>query len=51
MTTVFVRQGHYAIDPEIIRAYPPADITIDRIGDLALHVESQWIERDLWDRQ
>ena len=34
LTTVFVRQGHYAHDPSVVAAYPPADITIDRIGDL-----------------
>jgi FMN phosphatase YigB (HAD superfamily) len=34
VTTVFPRQGHYALDPKIIAAYPPADITIERIGDL-----------------
>ena len=34
LTTVFVRQGHYAHDPSVVGAYPPADITIDRIGDL-----------------
>jgi FMN phosphatase YigB (HAD superfamily) len=34
LTTVFVRQGHYAHDPSIVGAYPPADVTIDRIGDL-----------------
>lgn len=34
LTTIFVRQGHYALDPKIIAAYPPADMTIDRIGDL-----------------
>jgi hypothetical protein len=33
VTTVFPRQGHYAFDPEIIAAHPPADITIERIGD------------------
>jgi FMN phosphatase YigB (HAD superfamily) len=33
-TTVFPRQGHYATDPEILAAYPPADVTVDRIGDL-----------------
>lgn len=33
-TTVFVRQGHYATDPNIISSYPPADISIERIGDL-----------------
>jgi FMN phosphatase YigB (HAD superfamily) len=35
LTTVFPRQGHYALDPEIGAAYPPADITIERIGELA----------------
>ena len=34
LTTVFPRQGHYALDPKIIAACPPADITIERIGDL-----------------
>jgi len=34
VTTVFVRQGHYAHDPEILAEYPPADLTIGRIGDL-----------------
>jgi hypothetical protein len=34
VTTVFVRQGHYAIDPEILATYPAADISIGRIGDL-----------------
>jgi len=37
VTTVFPRQGHYAHDPEILAAYPPADVTIDRIGDLLAH--------------
>jgi FMN phosphatase YigB (HAD superfamily) len=34
VTTVFPRQGHYALDPKIVAAYPPADIAIARIGDL-----------------
>jgi hypothetical protein len=34
VTTVFPRQGHYALDPKIVAAYPPADITINRIGEL-----------------
>jgi FMN phosphatase YigB (HAD superfamily) len=34
VTTVFVRQGHYATDPKIVASYPPADISIERIGDL-----------------
>ena len=35
LTTVFPRQGHYAHDPEILATYPPADVTVERIGDLA----------------
>lgn len=34
VTTVFPRQGHYAIDPAILAAYPAADISLSRIGDL-----------------
>jgi FMN phosphatase YigB (HAD superfamily) len=34
VTTVFPRQGHYARDPNIVAAYPPADISIERVGDL-----------------
>jgi FMN phosphatase YigB (HAD superfamily) len=34
VTTVFVRQGHYAHDPEVFKKYPPADISVERIGDL-----------------
>jgi FMN phosphatase YigB (HAD superfamily) len=34
LTTVFPRQGHYAQDPKVLAEYPPADITIERIGDL-----------------
>jgi FMN phosphatase YigB (HAD superfamily) len=34
VTTIFVRQGHYATDPKILASYPAADISIGRIGDL-----------------
>jgi FMN phosphatase YigB (HAD superfamily) len=34
VTTVFVRQGHYAHDPQLVSAYPAADVAIDRIADL-----------------
>ncbi len=37
LTTVFVRQGHYALEPGVEQKYPPADITIDRIGQLTEH--------------
>jgi FMN phosphatase YigB (HAD superfamily) len=34
LTTVFVRQGHYAHDPHIVATEPPADVQIDAIADL-----------------
>ena len=34
VTTVFPRQGQYAHDPAILKAYPPADIELATIGDL-----------------
>jgi FMN phosphatase YigB (HAD superfamily) len=37
VTTVFVRQGHYALDPEVFEKYPPPDVKLERIGDLLDH--------------
>jgi len=37
LTTVFVRQGHYAHDAKSVAQYPAADVTIERIGDLVNH--------------
>ena len=37
LTTVFARQGHYAHDPRELAAWPPADVTLDRIGELVDH--------------
>jgi FMN phosphatase YigB (HAD superfamily) len=34
VTTVFPKQGHYAHDPQAVATYPPADISVERIGDL-----------------
>ncbi len=34
VTTVFPKQGHYAHDPQVLATLPPADISVDRIGDL-----------------
>jgi len=34
LTTVFPRQGHYALDPKNVRDYPAADLTVERIGEL-----------------
>jgi FMN phosphatase YigB (HAD superfamily) len=34
VTTVFPKQGHYALDPKALAAYPAADIELAKIGDL-----------------
>jgi len=34
VTTVFARQGHYALDADTVTKFPAADVTIERIGDL-----------------
>ena len=35
LTTIFPRQGHYALDPAVVAAQPAADFTIEHIGELA----------------
>ena len=37
VTTIFPRQGHYALDPRNLNAYPAADVSVERIGDLIIH--------------
>ncbi len=34
VTTVLPRQGKFANDPQQLAAHPPADLTVERIGDL-----------------
>ena len=34
VTTVFVRQGHYARDAELVAGHPQPDVTVERIRDL-----------------
>jgi FMN phosphatase YigB (HAD superfamily) len=34
VTTVFPRQGHYALDAALVAQYPKPDITLERIGEL-----------------
>jgi len=34
LKTVFVKQGHYAHDAQLVASYPAADVTIDRIADV-----------------
>jgi FMN phosphatase YigB (HAD superfamily) len=40
VTTIFVRQGHYAHDEALVASYPAPDVTVERIGDV-LDLESQ----------
>jgi FMN phosphatase YigB (HAD superfamily) len=34
LTTVFPRQGHYALDEREMAKYPPPDVRLERIGEL-----------------
>jgi hypothetical protein len=34
VTTVFPKQGHYAHDAQVLTTYPPADRSVERIGEL-----------------
>jgi FMN phosphatase YigB (HAD superfamily) len=45
LTTVFVRQGHYALAPDANSALPAPDMTIERIGDLVNHNLSDFQEQ------
>ena len=40
VTTVFVRQGHYALDPAALKKYPAADVSLERIADFVDWVAS-----------
>jgi len=44
LTTVFVRQGHYALDPRQTAGYPPADIQLDRIAEVLQHSPAAWCQ-------
>jgi hypothetical protein len=43
VTTVLPRHGHYALDAHIVSRYPPADITISRIGELVDYNLNQFL--------
>lgn len=45
VTTVFVRQGHYACDPKIGAQFPAADISLERIGDLLQYELAQSLKQ------
>ena len=45
VTTVFPKQGHYALDPKVIAEYPAADIELATIGDLLAYDLSTLLEK------
>ena len=47
LTTVFPRQGHYALDPVNASLYPTADITVEHIGDLLGVDGAAWLDRSV----
>ena len=45
LTTIFPRQGRYAVDPEILARYPHGDIQLAHIGDLVRHDLADLVKR------
>ena len=45
VTTVFVKQGHYAEDPGVLDRYPSADIDLDSIGNLLDYNQAAFLKR------
>jgi FMN phosphatase YigB (HAD superfamily) len=43
LTTVFVRQGHYALDEAATRAYPAADVSVAHVGELVALDPALWL--------
>ncbi|RIK19830.1 MAG: haloacid dehalogenase, partial [Chloroflexi bacterium] len=43
VTTVWVRQGHYAHEAKYIYGYAPADLTIDHIADAMQYDAAQFV--------
>jgi FMN phosphatase YigB (HAD superfamily) len=51
LTTIFPRQGHYALDARNIAAYPPADVSIERIAELIDMDFAMLLGRNVEDRR
>ena len=43
LSTIFPRQGHYGLDPLNAAKYPAADLTVERIGELAKYDLATWL--------
>ena len=46
VTTVFPKQGHYALDSKVLAEYPPADIELANIGDLINYDLSSFLKKN-----
>jgi hypothetical protein len=46
VTTVFPKQGHYALDSKALAEYPPADIELAKIGDLLNYDLSSFLKKN-----
>jgi hypothetical protein len=46
VTTVFPKQGHYALDSKVLAEYPPADIELASIGDLLNYDLSTFLKKN-----
>jgi len=46
VTTVFPKQGHYALDSKVLAEYPPADIELANIGDLLNYDLSSFLKKN-----
>jgi hypothetical protein len=47
VTTVLPRQGMYAHDPAVMAAYPPPDVVVEAIGELAGWTLDKVLKRQL----
>jgi FMN phosphatase YigB (HAD superfamily) len=45
VTTVLPRQGQYANDAKVVASLPPADLTVERIGDLLAYDLSDLVKK------
>jgi haloacid dehalogenase-like hydrolase len=45
VTTIFPKQGHYALDPAVLTQYPPADVELAAIGDLVKYDLKQLVKQ------
>lgn len=47
VTTIFLRQGHYARDPQILSGCQPADIQLDHLSDLTNYALAAFMSKPL----